>query len=149
MAGLDFNANEVEPNKGFEVVPAGEYDGVVVSSEVNPTKNGKFLSLKLEISILSGPCQNRKIFDRLNFKKNPAYNGPWTDKDEQAYKIGAGNLSSLCRAVNVRTPKDTIELHMKPFRFKTTVRTSDEYGPQNDVKAYKPREAGPVAGSPF
>ncbi len=41
LGDLNFDANEVEPNAGFEVVPAGEYDAVIVASKVEPTKKGK------------------------------------------------------------------------------------------------------------
>jgi len=135
MAGnlSGFDAKTVEPG-GFDVWPAGEYDVCIVSSVVETTKagNGKFL--KLELQILNGQFQNRKIFDRLNL---------W-NPNQQAVTIAQGTLSAICRAVGVLTPQDSSELHNKPLRCKVVVRKSDEYGESNEVKAYKPRSAGPA-----
>ncbi len=38
MAILNFNANEVEPNTPFEVIPAGKYNAVIVESEMKATR---------------------------------------------------------------------------------------------------------------
>jgi len=135
MAGnlSGFDAKTVEPG-GFDVLPAGEYDVCIVSSVVEPTKagNGKFL--KLELQVLNGPFQNRKIFDRLNL---------W-NPNQQAVTIAQGTLSAICRAVGVLTPQDSSELHNKPLRCRVTVRKSEEYGDGNEVKRYMPRNAGPA-----
>lgn len=128
-----FDANQVERNK-FDVLPAGEYDIVIVSSEVKTTNAGDGRYLKLELQVLNGPCQNRKLFDNLNL---------WNPND-QTQQIARGTLSSICRAVGVLTPKDSSELHNKPLRCKVIVTKSPEYGEQNRVKGYKPRMTAPV-----
>lgn len=146
MSAIDFNANEVKPNER-PVLPAGEYDGVIIESEAYTTASEKFEAVKLTIVVASGAHQNFKLYDRLNFRRSPNYNGPWSDKDQQAVTIGGGNLSALCRAVNVLTPKDTSELHMKKFRFKVNVKNDPQYGMQNNIQAYNPVSAGPVVQS--
>ena len=128
-----FNAQNVEPG-GFDVLPAGEYDVCIVSSVVERTKAGTGKFLKLELQVLNGPFQNRKVFDRLNL---------W-NPNQQAVTIAQGTLSAICRAVGVLTPQDSSDLHNKPLRCKVVVKKSDEYGESNEVKAYKPRNAGPV-----
>jgi hypothetical protein len=136
MAGLDgFDARTVEPNQGFDVMPAGEYDAVIVASEVKPTSAGDGKYLKLELQILNGQFQNRKVWDQLNI---------W-NPNAQAVQIAKGQLSALCRAINVLTPQDSGELHNKPLRIKLAVKKDAEYGDKNVVKAYKPRQSGPVA----
>jgi len=132
-----FDANTVEPNK-FDVLPAGEYDVVIVNSEVKTTTAGDGRYLKLEIQVLNGPCQNRKLFDNLNL---------WNPND-QTQQIARGTLSSICRSVGVLTPKDSSELHNKPLRCKVVVKTSPEYGQQNAVKGYKSRNTGPATTLP-
>ena len=72
----------------------------------------------------------------------------WGEGDQKALTIGRGNLSSLCRAVNVLTPKDSDELKAKPFRVKVTVKKSEEYGAQNNIAAYKPRTVQPGFSPP-
>jgi hypothetical protein len=102
---------------------------------VEPTKAGDGKFLKLELQVLNGPFQNRKVFDRLNiWNKNP-----------QAVTIAQGTLSAICRAVGVLTPQDSSDLHNKPLRCKVVVRIDKEYGETNDVKRYMPRTAGPGA----
>lgn len=145
---MGFDANNEKPNEGFDPVPAGEYDVVIVKTDGDTTDNGKFRRIKLEMQILNGPQQNRKLFDRLNIAKAPGYTGPWGEGDQKALTIGRGNLSSLCRAVNVLTPKDSDELKAKPFRVKVTVKKSEEYGAQNNIAAYKPRTVQPGFSPP-
>jgi hypothetical protein len=136
MAGLDgFDARTVEPNQGFDVLPAGEYDAVIVNSEVKATQAGDGRYLKLELQVLNGQFQNRKVWDQLNI---------W-NPNAQAVQIAKGQLSAICRAVNVLTPQDSAELHGKPLRIKVAVKKDAEYGDKNVVKAYKPRQVAPPA----
>lgn len=130
MADLSgFDASTVEPNQGFEPLPAGEYQAVIVASEMKPTKAGTGRYLELQLQILNGKYQNRKLFDRLNID-NP---------NEQAVQIAKGTLSAICRAVNVLTPKDSSELHNKPLTISLKVKNDDKGNPQNEVNGYKPR----------
>lgn len=131
-----FDANAVEPTS-FDVIPAGEYDAVIVNSEVKSTKDGAGKYLNLELQILSGQFQNRKLFDKLNL---------W-NANATAVQIARGSLSAICRSVNVLTPKDSCELHNKPLRIKVVVKKSDEFGDQNSIKAYKPRGSTATAAN--
>lgn len=135
MADLNgFDANAVEPNKPFDALPAGKYDVVIVKSEMKATKSGEGRYLEMELQILNGEHQNRKLFDRLNLE----------NKSEKTVQIARGTLSSICRAVGVLTPKDSSELHFKPLRCKVNVSKDDNGNPKNDVKGYEPRQAGPA-----
>lgn len=131
-----FDASQVAPSS-FDVVPAGEYEAVIISSAMKPTEKGGKM-LKLELQILSGEYQNRKVWDNLNL----------VCASEKAVQIARGTLSAICRAVGVLTPKDSSELHNRPMRIKLKVEKSDEFGEQNKVTTYKPRNAGPVAPPP-
>jgi hypothetical protein len=132
-----FNANDVDPNSKFDVIPAGEYDVVIVSSEVKTTTKGDGKYLSLEMQVLNGEYQNRKLFDNLNL---------WNPSDE-AQKIARGTLSAICRAVGVMTPGDSSDLHNKPLRVKVVVKKDTEFGEQNKVKGYKARNGAPVAAT--
>lgn len=154
MASLDgFDASQVEPDAGFPVLPAGEYEVVIIDSKMDTTKKGDGKILKLTLQIISGPSQNKKLFDQLN----------WMNPNEVAQRIGRASLSAICRAVDVRTPKDTAELHMKPLRASVIVKNDPQYGMKNEVKTYMPRSgvvapmanplavasAGPSGGTPW
>lgn len=135
--GEVFNANEVKPNEGRDVLPAGEYAVVIVDSERKAAKsgNGDYVSLTLQVA--KGAHQNRKLFDNLNL---------W-NKNEKAKQIARGTLSAICRAVGVLTPKDTSELHNRLLIAKVTIERDEERGPQNRIDAYKPMPAA-VAPQP-
>ncbi len=125
-----FDANEVEPNEGFSAIPGGDYPVIITDSKMKPTKNGNGKYLELELQILNGPHQNRKLFDRLNLV-NPS---------DMAVKIAKGTLSAICRAVDVRTPKDSSELHNKPLTASVKTRKDPDGNMRNEVSGYKPRD---------
>lgn len=136
MANLSgFNAAEVEPNTGFDPIPAGEYEVCIVASDMRPTKAGDGQYLNLELQVLTGQYQNRKLFDKLNLQ-NP---------NDEAVQIARGTLSSICRAVGVLEPSDSSELHNKAMRAKVVIEKRKDNGEfKNTIKGYKPRLASPV-----
>ena len=107
MDNLNFDANEVEPNVGrdFEPIPKGDYIATIMASEMTPTKAGTGEYLKLEFAILEGEHRNRRLWANLNLD-NPS---------EKAVAIARGELSAICRAVNVFKPSDSFELHGIPL----------------------------------
>lgn len=137
MSELNFDANQHEPNKALEALPAGTYDVIITESVKKPTNDGTGQVLNLVFQVLNGPHQNRKLYDRLNIVNNGA-------KKEMTERIALGSLSAICRAVNVLTPKDSTELHDKPLRVKVVVKADPMYGPKNEIKGYMPKDAGPV-----
>lgn len=126
-----FNANDVEPNEAFSALPAGEYDVIIMGSNMKSTKNGAGKYLELQLQVLSGTYQNRRLFDRLNL----------VNQSDVAVQIAKGTLSSICRAVGVLEPNDSSELHTKPLTAIVKVRKDLEGNNQNEVKGYKPRAA--------
>ena len=48
MATINFNASEVEPSVGFEAIPAGKYQAVIVDSDMKQNKSGTGEYLQLE-----------------------------------------------------------------------------------------------------
>lgn len=133
MANLGgFNAAEVEPNVGFDAIPAGDYDAVITASEMKETKSGEGQYLQLTLQILSGEYQNRKLWDRLNLQ----------NKNEKAVQIARGTLSAICRAVGVLTPNDSSELHDKPLRIRVKVRKDQDGNAQNEIGSYSKRGGG-------
>ena len=140
MAGFGeiggFDANKVEPNG---VLSAGEYDAVITASDWKATKNGEGKYLQLELQVLNGPAQNRKLTDRLNL----------INANATAVQIAKGTLSAICRAVGVMSPGVSAELHNRPLRITVGVRDAGgEYGMQNEIKGYKSRHAGPASQVP-
>lgn len=144
MASLQgFDASQVEPNAGFDPVPAGTYPCVIAASEMRPTKSGDGEYLQLELEIIEGEHRGRKLWDRLLLKHpNP-----------QTVRIAKGALSAICRAVNVLTPRDSVELHGIPLAVSVkNERRSDNGEMANRVSSYSrrqpaaPAQAAPAAG---
>jgi hypothetical protein len=131
-----FDANEVEPNTGFEHIPPGEYEACIVNSERKTTKSGTGEYLNLELTILNGPYQNRRLFEKLNLQ-NP---------NAKAVEIAKGTLSSICRAVGVLKPGNSSELHNLPLRISVGVEKREDTGElTNRIKGFKSRLASPVS----
>ena len=84
--GTTFDASSVDPTMPFEVLPPGRYLVQIVTSEMRPTKDGAGQYLWLELDVLEGECQGRKLFDRLNLvNPNPT-----------AVEIAQRTLSAIC-----------------------------------------------------
>jgi len=138
MANLgNFNAHEVEPTTPFDPVPAGKYLAAVTGSQMKPTKSGDGSYLELELTILEGPCKGRKVWDRLCL----------AHPNQQTVKIARANLSALCRAVGVMTPRDSVELHNLPLLVTVKCKKREDNGDlANEVKGYARKET--AAGQP-
>lgn len=133
MAYLNnFNANEVDPNVPFEAVPENKYLAKIVDSEMKPTKNGDGQYLQLEFEIIEGSYKGRKVWARLNLD----------NRNSTAVQIARGDLSSICRAVGVMQPKDSIELHNLPLCIKVVCKKREDTGEMtNEIKSYEIKEA--------
>lgn len=105
MAELNFNAAEVEPSTGFDLLPAGDYVAVINSSEMKTNKAGTGRFLQLEFEVIEGDFNGRKLWTNLNLE-NP---------NQDAVKIARADLSAICRAVNVMVLRDSVELHNIPL----------------------------------
>jgi hypothetical protein len=136
-----FDAESVEPRSAFEAIPAGEYEAIIAESEEKPTKAGNGHYLQLVVQIVDGEHKGRKLWARLNLD-NP---------NQQAVDIARAELSAICRAIGVITPKASSDLHDKPLLVKVTVKKSDYSGEfENEIKAWKPLnpDASAIGGAP-
>lgn len=134
----NFNAAEIEPsNAPLDVLPAGKYTAMIVGNETRPTKAGTGERLNLTFEIVEGEFAGRKVWAGLNVK-NP---------NQQAVEISMRELSSICRAVGVMTPKSADDLHDKPMIISVKVRpASEQYSASNEINGYAPLKGqAPVA----
>jgi len=131
MATINFNANEVEPSVGFEAIPAGKYQAVIVDSDMKPNKAGTGEYLQLEFEIIEGEFKNRKVWTRLNL------NNPNPD----AVRMARADLSAICHAVNVIQPGDSVELHNLPLTITVKCRKTPDGDIVNEIKGYAAKEA--------
>jgi hypothetical protein len=133
MANLNgFDANQVEPTSDFEPIPAGKYLAVITESEMKPNKAGTGSYLQLTFEILDGPHKGRLLWARLNLD-NP---------NAMAVAIARAELSAICRAVGVLTPKDSCELHNLPLVIHVKCKKRPDTGEiTNEIKGYSPKAA--------
>jgi hypothetical protein len=133
MADLgNFNAHEVEPATQFDPLPAGKYLAVITESQQRPTKTGAGSYLQLTFQILDGPYKGRSLWSRLNLENS----NPMT------VQIARAELSAICRAVGVMTPKDSCELHSLPLLITVKCKTRADTGEiTNEIKGYARRES--------
>jgi hypothetical protein len=133
MASLNgFNANEVEPNVGFEPVPEDKYLAMITASQMKPTKNGSGSYLELTFDIIDGRYKGRKVWARLNLENSSS----------TAVKIARGDLSAICRAAGVMEPRDSVELHNLPMVIKVVCRNREDTGDMtNEIKGFESKQA--------
>lgn len=100
-----FNADDHE-ELSFDPLPSGDYMCVATASTWKDTAAGNGNRyLQFDLKVIDGEFENRPLWDRMNLQ----------NKNATAVKIANGQLASLCRAVGVLRPKDSGELHNKPF----------------------------------
>lgn len=130
MASLNgFDATQVAPQGDRSVLPAGEYRGVIIDSEMKDTNSGTGKYLQLTIEVVDGQYKGRRVWDRLNL----------INSNSKAVEIARSTLSSICHAVGVLQPKDSGELHNIPLTVRVAVRKRQDNGEDtNEVKGYKP-----------
>ena len=134
MASLDgFDANQHEPNAPLTPIPNGRYQATITASERKETKskNGQFF-LALEFTVQGGEHNGRKVHANLNL---------W-NQSQQAVSIARGDMSAICRSVNVMQPRDSVELHNIPLMIDVVVDSYMKDGEKklkNEIKGFLPR----------
>ena len=145
--GTTFDANSVDPTMPFEALPPGRYLVQIVASEMRPTKDGAGQYLWLELDVLEGEYQGRKLFDRLNLvNPNPT-----------AVEIAQRTLSAICHATGKMQVQDSDELHLIPMTVDVKVQPPKNgydasnklrYLPLEETSPQPPRPAFQAAGRP-
>ena len=96
------------PDTGGNVVliPQGDYQAVIVKSELTPTKDNTGQFLALTVVITQGQFANTEFIERLNI----------INQNAQAVEIAYKTLARISEAVGMtQTPSDSTQLHNKPF----------------------------------
>ncbi|MFW5829718.1 MAG: DUF669 domain-containing protein [Planctomycetota bacterium] len=146
MATLNFDAHQVDPAAGRDPIPAGKYLVAITSSEMKPTRNGAGQYLEFEYQVLEGEHKGRRVWSRHTLQ-HPS---------DQTVQIARGELSAICRAVGVMTPRDSAELHNLPLQVTVRVKNrEDNNEPTNEVSGWAkkeasslPQQAGAAGGPP-
>jgi hypothetical protein len=142
MANLNnFDANTVESASDFDPIPAGKYIAVITNSEMKATKDGNGNYLELTFQIIEGEYKGQNLWARLCLE----------NKNELTVKIARSQLSAICKAVGIMTPKDSVELHNLPLVINVKLKKRKDNGEMaNEIKGYSKREtpSSQAAGAP-
>ena len=140
---FDATGIDTSDDRGFEPLPQGKYNAMVIESAVKDSKaGGQYVELVCQV--LDGKHINRKIWHRLNI----------VNDNSVAENIGRKDLAVLM--INLGLPPqmvDTQELHGKPFVMGLKIRPAKgEYAARNEVSFTAPAAnqptAAPMVGRP-
>lgn len=129
LPGGNFNANDVDPNAGFEPLPAGDYAVMIIESSMEKTKaeDGEYLKLTFKV-LAPEEFKGRQVWSNLNL----------INKNEKTVDIAQRELSSICHAIDVMNPEDSQELHGIPMAARIKVEPArGGYGPSNSISYFK------------
>lgn len=138
MAKLDMTYVADDLPKGdrdFAPIPDGWYAVTVSEADVKKTKAGTGSYIKMRLDVTGPSHQGRVLFANINLR-NP---------NPKAEEIGAQQLGELMRAVGLPRLEDTDQLIGRHVSVKVVTKESEQYGSQNEIKAYK--SAGGAAPS--
>ncbi len=134
-----FDATAVEPiGDGFEPIPDGEYEVVIVASQMKPTKAGTGSYLELKCQVSEGSYAKRVLWTRLNLK-NPS---------TAAVEMAKRELSAICHAVGVLRPKSKDELHNIPLLARVVRADDGRGGFRNEIKGWRAKSATTASAAP-
>jgi hypothetical protein len=136
--GYQFDATQVDPNRGYPLLPEGKYVAHIISSDMKDTKDRSGRYLELQMEILEGPQTGKKVFDRLNL----------FNQSQQTVDIAQRTLSAICHATGQLSVDDSELLHARRMVIELRVeKGKGNYADQNRVHNYYPVDgAAPVAG---
>jgi hypothetical protein len=130
MAFLDqtFEADAMPvSDKSYEPLPAGWYTASITGAELKNTKAGTGQYIAIRYDIIGPTHQGRIVFGNLNIR-NP---------NPKAEEIGRQQLGEVMRAIGIAKVADTDELIGGQLSIKVDIRSSEQYGDQNEVKGFK------------
>jgi hypothetical protein len=136
----NFDASKVAPHTPFTPLPDGTYRCHVKTASEEKTQDGTGLMLKLELGVLEpASLKGRSVFHRITLK----------NKNKTAVDIGQAQLSALCRATGIITPKSAGQFAGKIVKAKIAVEKRKDTGElANRVKdIILPEEAAGAASA--
>jgi hypothetical protein len=124
---MDIDLNTVEEVSGG-AIPAGEYPAQIEEAELKDTKDGTGKYIRTQWSITGDKLQNRKFWFNFNI----------VNKNDQAVRIGLGQLKSMILASGATTTKVTDASQIVGLECLVKLKVvSDSYGESNEVTAFK------------
>ena len=130
---FDVNDMPVAEKRSFDPIPAGWYTAAIAGAELKTTKAGTGNYIAVRFDVIGPEHQGRVVWCNLN-TRNPS---------SQAEEIGRQQLGNIMRAIGVTKLEDTDQLIGGNLSIKVTVKDDPDYGPGNEVRAFKAIEGSP------
>jgi len=113
LIGLDDNLPP-EDHQSFDILPAGDYVGQVIESDVAPTNSGGTM-LKLTWELINEGFRGRRVWQNINLRNN----------SPKAQEIGQKEYANLKKACGITaSPSDTSVFHGKPVGLELKIEKS-------------------------
>lgn len=137
ILGQDFNAEaEAQKAVSFDPIPAGQYN-VIVDDMTDERSQTGGVYYKVEMTVLDGEFEGRKIFDNINVRVVPKP-GADPSKSKIAEEIGKRTIGQLLVAAGKPLAKDSAEVVGAQLRIRVKVDAKPGFDPKNRVTEYKP-----------
>lgn len=146
--GETFRADDLpQDSGGFEPIPAGEYQVRISEADIKATKSGTGQYINMRLDVIGPTHSGRVVWAKLNIR----------NQNPKAEEIGRQQLGSVMRALGLSGLQDTDQLVGGMMTVKVSIREDEQWGAQNDVKAYKaiagsqppkPSASAPAASAP-
>ena len=127
--GYTVSTQDLPEDQGgdFSPIPAGDYQVRIVETSLETTKSGTGQYIKLRMDVTGPSHEGRVLWANLNIKND----------SQKAEEIGRQQLGAVMRAVGLDSLQDTDQLAGGAMTVKVTIRKSEQYGDQNEVKSFK------------
>lgn len=136
--GFEVSADQLPQSQSYDAIPAGLYTAKVTDASLQDTKSGTGQYIRLRFDIMGPSHQGRVVFTNLNIR----------NQNPKAEEIGMQQMGDLMRAIGLPKVMDTDQFIGGVCQIKVTVSNSEQYGTQNEVKAFKAVEGGSPAPAP-
>ena len=114
--GINFDATDVNPNEGFDAIPIGDYEVIMIKDEKQESKAQPGNSyVNCTYRIVAGPYTGRLLFDKLYLEYKPA-----------TASIARSRLASICCATGrMKIENALLEIYNIPIIAKVTIEKYD------------------------
>lgn len=129
LIGTTIRADELPQDErgDFSAIPAGDYAVVIDAAEIKATKTGTGQYIKLKLKVTGPTNAGRVLFSNVNI----------LNQSPEAERIGRQELRKIMEATGVLELSDSDQLIGGHMIVKVTVKTSEQYGAENEVKGYR------------
>ena len=130
-----FRSDDKDLSGKFDPIPANKYNACMVKADRTKAKKKGNAFLACEFKVVKGDFKGRSLWANLNL----------INDNDTAQEIGQTDLKRIMAAVGVKKIDDMWDatpLLNKELVLKVTVKDSEQYGPQNEVRGYMEADGG-------